>query len=316
MAVCETQLWELVRSIEPSQSQKEGASRSQNYLRDTLNTGQMASRIVKTYLSGSYSRDTAIYPIDDVDIIVVIDPSYWNTAANIASSILFGPPFSFPQPVTVLQTFANAIRYRYPVSSVFGQRRSVRLQLNHLDIDVVPAIEDKNDTALIRIPDTNAEKWITTSPKRHSENATNVNKFQNGKFKPLVKLLKYWNGNLPSTANFKSFAIETMAVRAFKNRIFASLQDGLLQFFDFVAFVSGNKTELIWADRGGVSLGWLSCSIPDAAETGSNTAAGIDEERKKRFVNSAIRSRDKMVESFKALSADTACRKVSEALKI
>jgi len=132
----------------------------------------------------------------------------------------------------------------------------------------------------------------------------------------LVKLLKYWNGNLPSTANFKSFAIETMAVRSFRNRNFASLQDGLLQFFDFVAFVSGNKTELIWADRGGVSLGWLNCSIPDAAETGSNTAAGIDEERKKRFVNSAIRSRDKMVESFKALSVDTACRKVSEALKI
>jgi hypothetical protein len=315
MAVCETQLWELVRSIEPSQSQKEGASRSQNYLRDTLNTGRMASRIVKIYLSGSYCRDTAISPIDDVDIIVVIDPSYWNTADNIVSSILFGPPFSFPPPAAVLQTFANAIRYRYPVSSVFGQRRSVRLQLNHLDIDVVPAIEDKIDTALIRIPDTNAEKWIATSPKRHSENATNVNKFQNGKFKPLVKLLKYWNGNLPSTANFKSFAIETMAVRAFKNRNFASLQDGLLQFFDFVVFVSGNRTELSWADKSGVSLGWLSCSIPDAAETGSNTVAGVDEERKKRFVNSALRSRDKVVESFKTLSADVAWRRVSEALK-
>ena len=316
MAVCETQLWELVRSIEPSQSQKEGASRSQNYLRDTLNTGQMASRIVKTYLSGSYSRDTAIYPIDDVDIIVVIDPSYWNTAGNIVSSVLFGPPFSFPPPVAILQTFANAIRCRYPVSSVFGQRRSVRLQLNHLNIDVVPAIEDKNDASLIRIPDRNAEKWIPTSPKQHSENASAVNKFQNGMFKPLVKLLKYWNGNLPSTANFKSFAIETMAVRAFRNRNFMSLQDGLLHFFDFVAFVSGNRTELSWTDKSGVSLGWLSCSVPDAAETGSNTAAGVDGERKKRFVNSALRNRVRMVESFKALSVDIAWRKVSEALKI
>jgi SMODS domain-containing protein len=316
MALCETQLWDIVRSIEPTLAQKEGASRSQNYLRDTLNTGQMASRIVTIYLSGSYSRDTAISPIDDVDIIVVIDPSYWNTAGNIVSSILFGPPFSFPPPAAVLQTFANAIRYRYPVSSVFGQRRSVRLQLNHLDIDVVPAIEDKNDAAVIKIPDTGAEKWIPTSPKRHSENATTVNKFQNGKFKPLVKLLKYWNGNLPSTAKFKSFAIETMAVRAFGTQKFTSLQDGLLQFFDFVAFVSGNKAELTWADKSGVSLGWLSCSIPDAAETGSNTAAGVDEERKKRFINGALRSRIKMVESFKALSVDTAFRKVSEALKI
>ena len=316
MANCETRLWDLVRSIEPSQSQKEGASRSQNYLRETLNTGQMASRIVKIYLSGSYSRDTAIYPIDDVDIIVVIDPSYWKTAGNIASAVLFGPPFAIPPPATVLESFANAIRYRYPVSSVFGQRRSVCLQLNHLDIDVVPAIEDRNDAALIKIPDRKAEKWIQTSPKRHNENATAVNKFQNGMFKPLVKLLKYWNGNLPSTANFKSFAIETMAIRAFRKRRFISLQEGLLQFFDFVAFVSGNKTDLIWSDKGGVSLGWLSCSIPDAAETGSNTAEGIDEERKKRFVDSALRSRVKMAESFKSLSADTAFRKVSEALKI
>src|SRR5262249_24178974 len=123
MAICETQLWELVRSIEPTHSQKEGASRSQNYLRETLNSGQMASRIVKTYLSGSYYRDTAIYPVDDVDIIIVIDPSYWLSPGKIASTVLFGPPYSFPSPTAVLESFAKAIRYRYPVSSVFGQRR-------------------------------------------------------------------------------------------------------------------------------------------------------------------------------------------------
>lgn len=42
----------------------------------------------------------------------------------------------------VLESFATAIRRRYALSSVYGQRRSVRLELNHLDIDVVPAIPD------------------------------------------------------------------------------------------------------------------------------------------------------------------------------
>lgn len=320
MAICEKQLWDLVRSIEPSQSQKNGAVRSQNYLRDLLNCGQMASRIENSYLSGSYYRDTAIYPLDDVDIIFVIDPSYWlappYAIENIISTVFFGETPKFPSPSLVLQSFSRAIRYRYPDSSIFTQRRSIRLQLNHLNIDVVPAIQDKDDASLIRIPDSHADHWILTSPKRHSANASAVNKFQESQFKPLVKLLKYWNGNLPSTANFKSFAIETMAVRAFKTRKFTSLQEGLLQFFDFVAYVSGNNSEQNWKDKSGISLSWFNISIPDTAETKSNVAAGIDEARRKRFVDAACRSREKMKESFDARSIDTACRRVSEALRI
>ena len=311
MAVCETQLWELVRSIEPTQTQKDGAVRSQNYLREILNTGQMAARIRKSYLSGSYARSTAIYPLDDVDIIFSIDPSFWPSSTSI-----FTESSGLPSPTTVLDSFANAIRYRYPISSVYGQRRSVRLQLYHLDIDVVPAIQDENNTKLIRIPDSDTNQWIFSSPLRHSENATAVNRLQDGKFKPLVRLLKYWNGNLPSTAKFKSFAIETMAVRIFRSFKFGSLQEGLRLFFDFIVFASGNQAVFSWKDRYGISLGWLACSIPDAAETGTNIVATIDEERRKRFVENAIRSRNKMVESFNAVSVETACRRVYEALKV
>lgn len=311
MAVCETYLWEIVRSIEPTQTQKNGAVRSQNYLRKALNSGQMASRIETSYLSGSYARDTAIYPLDDVDIIFIINPLSWPNISNL----LFGSS-EFPAPEKVLDSFANAIRYRYPVSSVFGQRRSVRLQLYHLDIDVVPAIQDKIDKNLIHIPDSNANKWILSSPLKHSENATAVNKFQDGRFKPLVKLLKYWNGNLPSTANFKSFAIETMAVRIFKNFKFTSLQEGLRLFFDFIAFSSSNKTRYVWKDSYEISLRLFSFNIPDAAETGTNVAANIDDERRRRFIDQAIRSRTKIDESFNTLSQEAACRRVFEALKI
>jgi hypothetical protein len=304
MAICETQLWELVRSIEPTQTQKDGAARSQNNLRDLLNSGQMATRIERSYLSGSYARDTAIYPLDDVDIIFIINPSYWSS------------PLFYPAPGVVLNSFANAIRYRYPVSSVYGQRRSVRLQLYHLDIDVVPAIQDTNNPKFIRIPDSSASQWIVSSPLLHSENATGVNKYQDGKFKPLVKLLKYWNGNLPSTAKFKSFAVETMAVRIFQDFKFGTLQEGLRYFFDYIAYASGNQATLGWKDKYGMSLGWLSTSIPDAAGTGNNIVAGIDEERRKRFVENAIRSRNKMNESLDTIYTDTACRRVSEALKI
>src|SRR5258708_5198553 len=98
MAACETYLWEVVRSLEPTQTQKDGAVRSQNHLRDILLTGQFASRITKSYLSGSYARDTAVYPLDDVDIIFVINPASWrSTPGNLATSLLLGSA-AYPTP--------------------------------------------------------------------------------------------------------------------------------------------------------------------------------------------------------------------------
>ena len=311
MADCENYLWQQVKTVEPTQAQKDGGARSQNHLRDILCTGNMAARITGHYLSGSYARNTAVYPLDDVDIIFVIDPERWPRRSNI----FFGTD-RFPDSTSVLESFANAIRYRYSLSSVFGQRRSVRLQLYHLDIDVVPAIIRPDNPKYIYIPDKEANQWIVSSPLLHAENATSVNKFQGGKLKPLVKLLKYWNGNLPATARFKSFAIETVCVLIFRNLQMNTLQEGLRYFFDFVASFSGPKRIFEWPNRHGISLGWLSPTIPDAAGTGSNLIARLQDERRRRFIEHAIRSRDKLIDAFNTSYTDTACRRISEALKM
>ena len=71
-------LRQAMTEIEPTPSQKDGARRSHNHLRDLLDTGQMAARILNSYLSGSYARDTAVRPLDDVDVIFEIDQSAWN----------------------------------------------------------------------------------------------------------------------------------------------------------------------------------------------------------------------------------------------
>lgn len=308
MACCEDELWDLVKSIEPAKSQKEGASRSHNYLRNVLDSGNMASRILDSYLSGSYSRDTAIHPIDDVDIIFIIDPKPWLSSLESLLSI-------HPSPEAVLKTFERAIRYRYPDSSIRFQRRSVRLRLYHLNIDVVPGIIEDDDKKTIRIPDTESDSWILTAPKRHQDLATNVNLAQKGMFKPLVKLLKYWNSNLPSTATFKSFTIETMAVRLFQNVRFHSLEEGLFRFYDFVANLPQDFL-LSFSETYGISFNWLECVVPDVAGTGSNTAAGIDESCKEKFVQQAIYSRNKLFEAQKATSVLTACKLVNQALRV
>lgn len=186
MASCESAIWEYLKKIEPTAVQKDGAKRSHSHLRDILCTGQFASRIKTSYLSGSYARDTAIAPLDDVDIIFVINPQAWK----------IGFFSSTPSPDTILRSFANAVRYRYPNSSIRTQRRSICLQLYHLDIDVVPAIEDDSHGQMIWVPDANTGNWIKSSPKLHSDAATKINQSRNGNFKPLVKLLKNWNSNL------------------------------------------------------------------------------------------------------------------------
>lgn len=306
MASCESAIWEYLKKIEPTPTQKDGAVRSHNYLRDILCTGQFANRIKTSYLSGSYARDTAIAPLDDVDIIFVVNPQAWQTGLLSIK----------PSPETILRSFANAVRYRYPNSSVRTQRRSICLQLNHLNIDVVPAIEADSNGQMLWVPDAETGNWIKSSPRQHSDAATKVNQARNGNFKPLVKLLKNWNSNLPSTANFKSFVLETMAARLFQQVDIPSLEGGLLSFFDFVAHLDGKAQAYSWSDKYGMSLNWWAVEVHDLAGTGSNLVANLDAVRRQKFIEYAVISRNKMREAQGAVRTDTACKKVSEALRL
>lgn len=310
MASCEHQLTEFLKQIEPTSSQKDGGRRSHIFLRDILGTGNMANRIVDSYLSGSYARDTAVRPLEDVDIIFVIDPAHW--PQNGLRLILDD---DYPEPEAVLKTFMGAIRYRYRDSSLRLQNRSVRLRLFHLDIDVVPAIDREKNDGSILIPDRRKRDWIITAPRKHNEIASDLNKRHDGRFKPLVKLLKFWNAALPSTAAFKSFAIETMACRLFGGTALRSLQEGLLLFFDFVSSFGNDGQLYKWPNKFGISLDWLECNVPDVANTGSNVTSSIDESLRKKFIKGAIVSRNRMIEANNSRSESAAWNRVSQALR-
>lgn len=310
MASCEYQLTEFLKQIEPTNTQKDGGRRSHKFLRDILGTGNMANRIVDTYLSGSYARDTAVRPLEDVDIIFVIDPARW--PQNGFRLVLDD---DYPTPESVLKTFMSAIRYRYRDSSLRMQNKSIRLRLYHLDIDVVPAIDRGKNDGSIMIPDRRKRDWIVTAPKRHNEIASVINQRQDGRFKPLVKLLKYWNRALPSTASFKSFAVETIACRLFQRTPLRTLESGLLLFFDFVSSFGHDGQLYKWSDKFGIALNSWESKVPDTADTGSNVVAGIDEGRKQKFIKNAIISRNRMIEAHSAHSSGAAWTRVSHALR-
>lgn len=304
-AAIESCLRQVLRQIEPTAEQKAGARRSHLHLRELLDSGQIGNRIVDIYLSGSYARDTAIRPLDDVDLIVVVDPQYWNT--DWLSSL--------PAPARIIDSFASAIRRRYPQSSVFKQRRSVRLQLAHINIDVVPAVSEAGN-GRIQIPDRDSGEWIVTAPTIHSDAASRVNSSHNGLVKPLVKLAKLWSSELPDSARAKSFTIETIATRVFSKTSFVTLSEGLLLFWDFLASQFHAATVEEWPDNFGMSFSWWKVAVPDIADTGSNTAAYMDRAQAVALSKHARLSRDHLLAAESARTRASLEERVWRSLRI
>lgn len=306
MAEIESLLSKRASDLAPTPGQRESAARSHGYLRDTLATGNMECRIQNSYLSGSYARHTAIRPLDDVDVIFEIDPSHWRR--TFMQTLLS----QLPSPERVLETFARAIRYRYPNSSVRTQRRSVGLKMEHLDIDVVPAVAHDQRADWLYVPDRKTGTWIASAPAIHEAATTRVNQACGGTFKPLVRLLKGWNHSLPSTTSLKSFAVESIAARVLSVHRQTALFGGLLAVLDFVAWRGGQPSVVGWRDPLGIDLlPWAgTASLPDIGGTGSNILAGADRDRLVKFCVAARVTRDALVEVQRARDPQAAWTRI------
>lgn len=291
--------------VEPTTAKRSAAAASHANLTELLVDGTFGRRIVGNYLSGSYSRDTAIHPIDDVDIVYLIDPSAWKEG-----DILFS---SLPNPADVLRSFAKALRRRYQRTSVFTQRRSVRLALQHLDIDIVPAIPLKD--GLIKIPDLREDDWIVSGPALHRDIGIAINDRTDGAFKPTVKLIKYWNSCLPSTARFKSFTVESIGMALFSEHRVDGLFDGVLSFFDFLAGLGGEATIHRWKSDYGIDFGMFGPSVPDPSGATSNVAHGLEMKRVEKFLDHAILARDRLIEAAECQRESAGMRAAAKALK-
>ncbi len=173
------QFVDLLSDIEPSQTTVDACSRAHATLRAGLATHEEFSKVhVETFLSGSYKRHTAIRPRlvsgvlqrPDVDVIVVTNHKQDD------------------KPRVVLDAMHDALDDA-GYSSLKINRRSIAVTLAGVDMDVVPIIED-GDGYLI--PDVKLESWIATNPPAHTQWTIDTNEAAGRRFKPLVKLFKWW----------------------------------------------------------------------------------------------------------------------------
>lgn len=195
------QFLDMLKDIEPSESTVSACSSAHNTLRQALVDHEEFGQVhVETFLSGSYVRDTAIRPTTvggvlqrpDVDIIAVTD----HTEED--------------EPQVVLDAVHKAL-VDAGYKNLTVNRRSINIKMATVDMDVVPVIED-GDAYLI--PDIHLKEWLTTNPPAHTEWTVNVNRQAGSRFKPLVKLFKWWRRvHLSDLKRPKGFILECLVAR-------------------------------------------------------------------------------------------------------
>jgi hypothetical protein len=248
---------DLLSKITVSKGHISQASASHNYVRDLLNNKWQTDNtfpwlIDGDFLSGSYARGTKIYPLDDVDIMVILDGQGLfplNNGFRINASVRGGGQQGSPihsltsqngliSSVKVLEAFRSALAETYPNSIIKkdGQAVNVWLDSYNLGLDVVPCfniVPNDGNKDYYYIPmGHGSDMWISTNPKIDESISNNLDKKHNGRLKPIIKLLKHWNQEY-NAGRLRSYHMEATAWYIFHNRSTSidGHSEGLHHFF-------------------------------------------------------------------------------------
>ena len=196
-------------SLELTERERADASAQQVALRDRLRLN--LAGFVDSRLVGSYRRGTAIRPLKDIDVFVVLDARQHRRDVPDA-------------PLRLLQTIERALRASYPTHRPRIQGRSVNIGFSgtEIDYDIVTAFAPTwtgaagTEPPYYEIPDRRVSTWIRTNPAKHVEACIAANERAGGMLNGLIKAAKHWN-----RANGKplsGFHIEVMSYSAFRSK--------------------------------------------------------------------------------------------------
>ncbi len=174
-----------------------------------------------SFLTGSYSRGTMIAPLKeaDIDILFLLDPKYFHNYSNGENGGQAG----------LLDLVKRVLRRTYtrtPDISRNGQ--AVTIRFDDFTVDVVPGFTRQGGGYLI--PNSTAQSWISTDPKKHVELMAAANEAHGGDLVPLVKMIKGWNRT--SGKYFNSFHLEVLALQILQGITISNFSSGVRFYFD------------------------------------------------------------------------------------
>lgn len=223
------------QNLELSDTEAKDAQRRHKDVRECVRAG---FDVENDFLSGSYARHTKTKPLKDVDVIFVLGDREVGRRDK--------------PPVETLDAFAACLKKKYGAVDI--GRRSVTVEFEKpnyadghegkiLSIDAVPAFPLGGD---FEIPDKVTGTWIKTNPQTHADEATAKNKEIDGRWKPLVKMIKAWN-RANGRSIKPSFLIEVMAQRLV-DAPFSTYPEEIRNFFGAAA----GTIHVAWPDPAGL----------------------------------------------------------------
>jgi hypothetical protein len=168
-----------LQEIQPKRYSRELAIQLHTTLRKRLSTevedDTFSNWFNDSFLYGSYIRNTALQPIKDVDVCLILD----------LSTEEYSPEMVVRRLKSVLEQLGYEDKTAY-------QRRSVRIDMSKTTLDAVPVVAVNGKEEALLVPDRKLKEWISTHPKAHIEAATQLNKKCGGRYIPFVKIVKSW----------------------------------------------------------------------------------------------------------------------------
>lgn len=167
---------------------------------------------------GSLQRGTAIKPLKDVDLLVVLSEKNFPTLRSL-------------NPEEVMR----AIQAKLAALSLPArvQNRSLGLNFKNIPFDLVLCWRDSPASHVLRLPDLGRNSWLKTNPAEHNRLGDERDKACNQRLRPLIRGMKAWN--VAHGKPLRSFHIEVMMWEVWKDGAPKTWAEGLQLSFSRLA---------------------------------------------------------------------------------
>lgn len=185
---------------------------------------------------GSFARKTKIRPLDDIDMLVMLNgqdsqvaQASWDSYTFLVSTTSELSPlrpymdaYGWVSSTKILGEFKGGLKQVQNYTKSEIKRTGVAVVLNLLSydwaFDIVPAlpVADRSGSTLYYLIPDGRGNWMRTDPRIDQELVTNGNQNQSGNLLPLIRLIKYWNVRSRAAPRLASYYLETLLNNAFR----------------------------------------------------------------------------------------------------
>lgn len=209
---------ELASRLNLTETQVEGVSKSRGRILAAL---QGSSRIFLIYqkpsfYTGSYSRETIIRPLDDIDLYIRINSSVHAKDKG---------------PREIMLLFMQALKKSLPDTPIKLCPPCIEINFFLKRFEIVPAVPYQDNNDIYDLPSSDLNQWEQCYPNLPNRWLTRANKGNGGFFIPLIKMVKQWIRNNNLRKPIKSFHLELLTDLVFSEYRIENYPVGIYLWF-------------------------------------------------------------------------------------